>query len=208
MVKLPYKEILFSLIALTFVLTLTLPSTMLNGFSQLQIPDFKSKSIEDPTADPTASIQSSVNIPEPPAEQIAMKIQFEEHENEILADSGYLQVSDFAFSTSNNSKLCPAGACEYELDDGQSHEGSSTGDRYLTGKFKVDTGESKKIMNLRGDWEAIEERETPEGETIFVIEGDLGMGKNQFSPENEYLINGTLTSNDDGYLLEATGFRG
>ena len=201
----PYKELLFSLIALIFILTLALPSTLLNGFSQLQIPDFKST----PTKDTTTKTQvSNVNVPEPPAEQIAMKVQFEEHENEILADSGYLQVSDFAFSTSNNSKLCLAGACEYELDDGQSHEGSSTGDRYLTGKFKVDTGESKKIMNLRGDWESVEERETPDGNTVLVIEGDIGMGRNQFSPENKFMINGTFTSNDDGYLLEATGFRG
>ena len=178
---------------------------MLIGFSQtLQIPDFKSTPPEDTT---TKTGVSNVNVTEPPAEQIAMKVQFEEHDNEILADSGWLQVSDFAFSTSNNSKLCPAGACEYELDDGESHEGTSTGDRVLTGKFKVDTGESKKIMNLRGDWESVEERETPEGDTIFVIEGDIGMGRNQFSPENKYMINGTLTSNDDGYLLEATGFK-
>ena len=62
MVKLSYK-ILFSLIALTFVLSL--PSTMLNGFSQsLQIPDFKSQPTEDTTADTPASIQSSVNVPE------------------------------------------------------------------------------------------------------------------------------------------------
>jgi hypothetical protein len=204
MVKMPFKELLFSLIALTFVLTL--PNTMINGFSQtLQIPDFTSSG--DSTAETNLSSSSNVNVPKPDAEQIAMKILFEEHDNDIYADADWWQVADYAFVTSNGSKICPSNACEYELEDTQSTPGYASGDRSFTGKFKVDTGESKKIMNMRGNWETVEERETPDGQTIFSIEGDIGMGRNEFSPENKYLINGTLTSNDDGYLLEATGIK-
>ncbi|MGI9012266.1 MAG: hypothetical protein ACR2F1_13920, partial [Nitrososphaeraceae archaeon] len=43
-----------------------------------------------------------------PSEEIAMKIQLEEHSNEMLADDDYYEVSDFAFVASNSSKLCPS----------------------------------------------------------------------------------------------------
>lgn len=142
-----------------------------------------------------------------PSEEIAMKIQLEEHNNEMLADDDYYEVSDFAFVASNSSKLCPSGMCEYELEDGVMEPAFTAGERTLTGKFKVDTGESKKIMNMLANWETVEERETPDSETILVIEGNFGVGRNQFSPENKYQINGTLTPDGDVYILEAKGMK-
>jgi hypothetical protein len=188
--------ILTALAVITSLILLS--STAINGHSQnLEVPDFKPKS------------SANVEVPESsaitPAEEIAMKIQLEEHSNEILANNGWYEVSDFAFIASNASKLCPSGTCGYELDDGEMTEGASAGDRSLTGKFKVDTGESKKVMNMRATWETVEERETPEGDTINVIEGDFGVGRNEFSPEHKYQITGTLTPDGDGYILEAKG---
>ncbi|MGI9012476.1 MAG: hypothetical protein ACR2F1_15000, partial [Nitrososphaeraceae archaeon] len=51
----------------------------------------------------------------------------------------------------------------------------------------------------------VEERESADGETVQVIEGDLGIGRDEFSPENKYQINGTLTTDGDDYLLAIKG---
>jgi hypothetical protein len=181
-----------------------LSSITLNGYSQgLEIPEFKPKSpatLETPDFNSDAAATQKA-----PSEEIAMKAQLEEHENEFLDD--YYQVDNFAFVASNNSKLCPSGNCEYELDAGEMQAEYTAGERALTGKFKVDTGESTKIMNMRADWETVEERESPEGEIVKVIEGELGIGRNEFSPENKYQITGTLTPDGDGYILEAKGMK-
>ena len=81
----------------------------------------------------------------------------------------------------------------------------TAGERVMTGKFKVDTGESTKVMNMRSSWETVEKRETADGETARVIEGTLGIGRNEFSPANEFQINGTLTPDGDVYILEVKG---
>jgi hypothetical protein len=199
------KTIVLTAVALMTTLTLLLSTTMVKGFSQsLEIPEFKPKF---PTAIGGQDSQSSntQNSVKKPSEEIAMKVLLEEHDNEYMND--WYQVDDFAFVASNNSKLCPTGNCEYELEDGEMQSEFTAGERALTGKFKVDTGESKKIMNMRADWETVEERESADGETVRVIEGELGIGRNQYSPENKYQINGTLTTDGDEYLLEVKGIK-
>ena len=205
MITLSSKTIILTAVTIITSLTLLLPSTMLKGFSQgLEIPEFKPKfpsAIEDPDSQ-SSNIQNTIKKP---SEEIAMKVQLEEHENDYLND--YYQVADFAFVASNTSKLCPAGNCEYELEDGEMASEYTAGERTLDGKFKVDTGESKKIMNMRASWETVEERESADGEIVRVIEGELGIGRDEFSPENKYQINGTLTSDGDEYLLEVKGIK-
>jgi hypothetical protein len=194
------KTIILTAGTITTSLILILTSIFSNAYSQgLEIPDFKSKFAAQDSE--STNVQNS----ESPPEEIAMKILLDEHENQFLDD--YYQVDDFAFVTSNTSKLCPTPNCEYEIDDGQMQREFTAGERTLTGKFKVDTGESKKVMNLRASWETVEERETPDGETVNVIEGTFGVGKNQFNPEHEYQITGTLTPDGDGYILEAKGYK-
>ena len=63
--------------------------------------------------------------------------------------------------------------------------------------------ESTKIMDLSANWETVDEREIPGGEIVEVIDGDLGIGRDKFNPENKYQIAGMLTPNRDGYVLEA-----
>ena len=77
-------------------------------------------------------------------------------------------------------------------------------ERSLTGIFKVDTGVSKKLMNLSSTWKAVEELER-DGETVQVIEGTLTLGKDSFTPEYQYQINGTLSTSDVDYILEIKG---
>lgn len=205
MIKYRSQTIILTAIAMMTSLTLLLASTTLNGHSQgLEIPQFKPK-FPAATEDQDSQSSNTQNTVKKPLEEIAMKVQLEEHENEYLDD--YYQVSDFAFVASNTSKLCPAGNCEYEIEAGEMSSEYTAGERSLDGKFKVDTGVSKKIMNMRASWETVEERESADGEIIRVIEGTLGIGKNEFSPEHQYQINGTLSPDGDEYLLAVKGMK-
>lgn len=204
MKKSSVKTIIFSAAILISILILTLSSNTLKGFSQsLEIPEFKPKPQENIPVPDSQSNTISATTEKAPLEEIAMKVQLEEHDDEFMDD--WFQVSDFEFVASNTSKLCPAGNCEYELYGGEMTFEYTAGERSLDGKFTVDTGESTKIMNMRASWETVEERESPDGEAIRVIEGTLGIGRNEFSPANEFQINGTLIPDGNVYILEVQG---
>jgi hypothetical protein len=161
----------------------------------------KAPALEDQNIQASSNNETSIMKP---STEIAMKVQLEEHSNEILAENDYYEVSDFAFVASNASKICPSGNCEYEMEDGEMYPGASYGENYLRGKFKVDTGESTKVRDISSNWKTVEERETPSGNLVQVIEGELGIGRDEFNPEHKYQINGTLTSDNEEYLLEIT----
>jgi hypothetical protein len=194
MVQIETKSIILTAATIVTILTLTLPSLDLNGFSQtLQAPDFQSNS----------NIDKSEIMDNTQAE-LAMKIQLEPHENEYLDD--YYQVSDFAFVLSNSSQLCPSGNCKYELEDGIMQAERISGERSLAGRITIDTGDSKNMMELRASWKTVEET-AKNGENVKVIKGILDLGTSQFNPENKYQINGTLTTDSNGYLLEVKGIK-
>ncbi|MGI9010576.1 MAG: hypothetical protein ACR2F1_05250 [Nitrososphaeraceae archaeon] len=194
MVQFETKSIILTAATIVTILTLTLPSLDLNGFTQTpQILDFQSNSNIDKS-----------EIKDNTQSELAVKVQLVPHENEFLDD--YYQVSDFAFVLSNSSQLCPTGTCEYELEDGTMQAERVPGERSLSGRITIDTGESKKMMELRASWNTIEELEK-NGKNVKVIKGVLDLGISQFSPENKYQINGTLTTDSDGYLLEVKGIK-
>lgn len=157
------------------------------------MPDFQSNSNID-----KSEINGNIQY------ELAMKIQLEPHENEYLDD--YYQVSDFAFVLSNSSQLCPSGNCEYELEGGTMQAERIPGERSFAGRITIDTGDSKKMMELRASWKTVQELEK-NGENIKVIKGILDLGTSQFSPENKYQINGTLTKHGENYLLEVKGIK-
>ena len=196
MIQIDTKPIILS--ATTMVVTiliLTLPSLSMNGFSQtLQMPDFQSNSSTD---------KNEINDNNTQPELIA-KIQLVPHENEFLDD--YYQVSDFALVLSNSSQLCPSGNCEYHLEGGTMQAERIPDERSLAGRITIDTGESKKAMELRASWKTVEELER-NGENVKVIEGMLEVGISQFRPDNVYKINGTLTTDAENYILEVKGTR-
>jgi len=172
-------------IIIIIMLILILPVNItLKGFSQTkESPGFQSSSTE-------STVKEMV-----PPEEIAIKILLEPHENKYLKD--WYQSSNFAFIAGNSSKL-------YELESGVMAEAFVPGERALTGIFKFDTGVSKKLMNLSSTWKAVEQLER-DGETVQVIEGTLTLGKDSSTPEYQYQINGTLSTNDDNYILEIKG---
>jgi hypothetical protein len=194
MVQIETKSIILTAATIVTILTLTLPNLYLNGFTQTpQILDIQSNSNIDKS-----------EIKDNTQSELVVKVQLVPHENEFLDD--YYQVSDFAFVLSNSSQLCPTGTCEYELEDGSMQAERVPGERSLSGRITIDTGESKKMMELRASWNTIEELEK-NGENVKVIKGVLDLGISQFSPENKYQINGTLTTDSDGYLLEVKGIK-
>ncbi|MGE5633975.1 MAG: hypothetical protein ACM3VV_01970 [Deltaproteobacteria bacterium] len=194
MVKSTFTAIFLTSIAMIAILILILPNLNLNIFSQtLQMPDFQSNSSVD-----KSEINGNIQY------ELAMKIQLEPHENEYLGDS--YQVSDFVFVLSNSSQLCPSGNCKYELEGGTMQAERIPGERSLAGRITIDTGESKKMMEVRASWKTVQEL-VKNGENIKVIKGLLDLGTSQFSPENKYQINGTLTKQGENYLLEVKGIK-
>jgi hypothetical protein len=179
MVQIRTKSIILTVAIIVTILTLTLPSLNLNIFSQSEIKDNNQPELE-------------------------AKIQLVPHENEFLDD--YYQVSDFVFALSNSSRLCPSGNCEYELEGGTMQAERIPGERSLAGRITIDTGEIEKARELRTSWKTVKELEK-NGENVKVIEGELEIGISQFLPDNEYKINGTLTTDGDDYLLEVKGMK-
>ena len=194
MVQIDTKSINLTAITMVTILTLILLNLSIDGFSQtLQTPDFHSNS----------NIGKS-EITDNTQAELATKIQLVPHENEYLDD--YYQVSDFAFVLSNSSQLCPSGNCEYELEGGTMQAERISGERSLTGRITIDTGDSKNMIELHASWKTVEETEK-NGENVKVIKGTLDLGTSQFNPENKYQINGTLTKLGEYYLLEVKGIK-
>jgi hypothetical protein len=201
MVKPTTKSITFTAVTIMIItiLTLTLPDIALNGFSQTR-NDSESKLKTEILDFQSPNTNSTVKTKTLGEEEIAMKVQLIPHENKYLKD--WYQISNFAFVASNTSnKVCPSDICGYELENGEMAEEFVPGERSLTGKFIIDTGISKNLMNLTSYWKAVKELDK-DGETIQIIDGTLKVSKNAFVPEQEYQINGTLSSDNDGYVLE------
>ncbi len=194
MIQIDTKSIIFIKTTMVTILTLTLPSLSIDGFSQtLQSPDLQSNSNID-----KSEIMNNTQA------ELSTKIQLVPHENEYLDD--YYQVFDFAFVLSNSSQLCPSGNCAYELEGGTMQAERISGERSLAGRITIDTGDSKNMMELRASWKTVDEFEK-NGENVKVIEGRLDLGTSQFNPENKYQINGTLTKQGENYLLEVKGIK-
>jgi len=192
MVQIGIQSIILTAVTIMTMLTLTLPSLDLNGFSQtLQRLDFQSNSNIDKS-----------EIKDNTQPELAAKVQLVPHENEFLDD--YYQVSNFTFVLSNSSQLCPSGNCEYELEGGIMQAERIAGERSLTGRITIDIDEFKQAMELRASWKTVDEVEKY-GKNVKVIGGILELGISQFGPENKYQINGTLTTDGDNYLLEIKG---
>jgi hypothetical protein len=192
MIQIDTKSIIISITIMLTILTLTLPELIRDGFSQIQQkPDFQSNS----------NIHKNEIKDNNTQAELTMRLQLEPHENEYLDD--YYQISDFAFMLSNSSQLCPSGNCIYELEGGTMQAERIPGERSLAGRITIETGDSKKSMELRASWKTIEFKN---GENK-VIKGILDLGTSQFSPENKYQINGTLTKFGENYLLEVEGIK-
>lgn len=78
------------------------------------------------------------------------------------------------------------------------------GERSLTGKLMIGSGDTTKIRDLTAYWAAGEER-TEGGQRIQVIEGTMTVGTDRFGPENRCQINGTLTPYGEHRLLAIQG---
>ena len=136
--------------------------------------------------------------------EVDIKMQLEPDTDAPL--EGYFVISDFQFIPTNSTSLCPTAACEYKLED--THvlfQFESKKDKNLIGTFKIDTGESTIINEMRTDLTTVEERQTVEGETIQVIEGTFDVGRDRDSAEYSLKLNGTLTTTRDNLILDLKG---
>lgn len=194
MVQIGTKSIILTAAIIVTILTLTLPSLDLDGFSQpLQRLDFQSNSNIDKS-----------EIKDNTQPELTAKIQLVPHENKYLDD--YFQVANFGFVLSNSSQLCPSGNCKYELEGGTMQAERISGERSLTGRITIDEGDSKNMIELHASWNTVKELKQ-NSVTVQVIKGILDLGTSQFNPENKYQINGTLSKHGENYLLEIKGIK-
>ena len=194
MVQIGTKSIILTAASIVTILTLTLPSLDLDGFSQpLQRLDFQSNSNIDKS-----------ELKDNTQPELTAKIQLVPHENKYLDD--YYQVANFGFVLSNSSQLCPSGNCKYELEGGTMQAERISGERSLTGRITIDAGDSKNMIELHASWNTVKEL-TQNSENVQVIKGILDLGTSQFNPENKYQINGTLSKHGENYLLEIKGIK-
>lgn len=194
MVQIGTKSIILTAATIVTILTLTLPSLDLDGFSQpLQRVDFQSNSNIDKS-----------EIKDNTQPELTAKIQLVPHENKYLDD--YFQVANFGFVLSNSSQLCPSGNCKYELEGGTMQAERISGERSLTGRITIDEGDSKNMIELHASWNTVKELKQ-NSVTVQVIKGILDLGTSQFNPENKYQINGTLSKHGENYLLEIKGIK-
>jgi phage baseplate assembly protein gpV len=82
--------------------------------------------------------------------------------------------------------------------------GYTPGERILTGKLRVNTGDTTKIRDLGASWAAVEERREA-GQIVQVVEGSLTVGTDRIGPESRYQINGTLTPYGQDLILAIQG---
>jgi hypothetical protein len=139
--------------------------------------------------------------------EFAMEIQLEPHEVDFLEEGGMYQVSDFFLVVSNSSELCSNSNCEFELEGGEMSGEITPGQRQLTGKLRINTGNSTDVRDLFAAWQTVEELEE-EGEVLQIIEGTLEVGNEPIDPVYESHINGTLNSDGDDLILEVHGTAG
>jgi hypothetical protein len=173
----------------------------------IPIPEFAPKTPGTAGSGDSETAQSETQTEPPRPTDFAMKVQLEPHENELLADDGYYEVSDFALAPSNSSELCPTGSCEFEFEGGQMSGEVEPGERQLTGKLNVITGDTTRILDVLAFLNTVEERQQ-NGDTIEVIEGTLDASRDPANTEYQSEINGTLTPDGSDRILEIHGTAG
>ena len=131
----------------TFLLTMSVV------VSQIPVADTQTVPMPKFVPKPRENLQAS-------SDQLAMMIQLRPHtENEAMQESGYYQVIGWQLAISNPSSLCPSQNCVFQLEGGvMGPEFVSPGERVLTGKLKIGTGDTTKIRDLGASWAAVEER--------------------------------------------------
>jgi hypothetical protein len=177
--------------------------TTANDTGAFPIPEFKPKPpVSESEEEETSEVEPP---PEPVADRFAAKIEFEPHPD----FEDYFSVSNFAFTVMNGSELCPAGNCEFELEGGEIADEYIPGERILTGKLRIETGDSSKIMDVFAPWATVEEKAGEGGEIIRVIDGTFGLRKdpNNLEADFEYRINGTMIPEGSNYIVALHGER-
>jgi hypothetical protein len=155
-------------------------------------PEFKPK--------PRADIQTS-------NDQLAMMIQLTPHtQNQAMRDNGWYEVSNWQFATSNPSILCPTQNCAFQLEGGLMGPEYTPGEKFLSGKLRINSGMTTQIKDLGISWSAVEER-IEAGQRVQAVEGSPTVGNDRTGQENRYQTNGTLTPYGQDLILAIQGSR-
>jgi hypothetical protein len=80
------------------------------------------------------------------------------------------------------------------------------GERFLSGKLRINSGMTTQIKDLGISWSAVEER-IEAGQRVQAVEGSLTVGNDRTGQENRFQINGTFTPNGQDLILAIQGSR-
>jgi hypothetical protein len=175
--------------------------TTANDTGALPIPEFKPKPlVNESDEDETTEAEAPQ---EPVTDRFAAKIEFQPHPD----FEDYYSVSNFAFTVMNGSELCPTENCEFELEGGEIAEEYVPGERILTGKLRIQAGDSSKIMDVFAPWSTVEERTSEDGKKIQFIEGTFGLGRDLINPDFDFRTNGTMMPEGSNYIVALHGER-
>jgi hypothetical protein len=137
---------------LGLLLALALGQTTHYSFSQnttnetglLSIPELEPRGGADDSEDGSFGELREPET-EPVTDRIAAQIELEPSETGL---EDYFDVSNFAFNTMETTDLCPTGNCNFELEGGEMFGAYTPEERMLSGKLRIDTGESKSSCEL------------------------------------------------------------
>ena len=159
-----------------------------NDTGPLPIPELKPKA---PTSEE----------PQIPPNRFSAQIEFEPDDQ---FEDRY-DVSNSAM-VMEDSKLCPTGNCEFELEGMLTERSNAPEEKRLSGELTIITGDSTRLLNVFATFETVEERNGEGGEQIQVIEGRFELGKGYVTgSERFYRINGTLTPDGSNYIMALNG---
>lgn len=125
---------------------------------------------------------------------------------QALRDLGWYEVLGWHLATSNPSSMCPTQNCTFQLEGGQMGQEYTPGERFLSGKLRINSGTTTQIKDLGISWSAVEERiET--GQRVQAVEGSLTVGTDRTGPESRYQISGTLMPYGQDLILTIHGVK-
>jgi hypothetical protein len=185
------RSVIIGFILLSIIITgLVLISGSIQIFAQLDAssdPDFDNF-FDDPATETISSNKSGTS------DTFILKAQLKKNnENQFIDDE--FDVKKFGLLVSNGSQLCPSGDCTYKYahDDFNGFRVGGITDRTLEGSLKITIDKKTKIYEVNSDLQVVGEEETSDDDTRELIEGNFDIGKDPYSPDYSYFVNGTLT---------------
>ncbi len=183
------------------IIGFTILSTLITGLVLIPSPnqtfaqinstgnsDFDNFFDDESTTDTASSNKTKSNT-----DSFVLKAQLKKNNKNQFIDDEF-DVKKFGLVVSNESKLCPSNNCtfKYAHDEFNGFGLGGVTDRTLHGSLKITVDKKTKIFQVNSDLQVVGEEETSGNDTVELVEGNFDIGKDPYSPDYSYSVNGTL----------------